>query len=381
MFCSLLSTHSARRGLGILALVFIGACTPRGELTLLPEGAAHGPVETIFVGSTRATDPDLLFGPERSETTHFASFGIAIPPDRKPGEISWPGRARKPDPQRDFLTTSGTVYPDAEGFRRDLASAIRAEPDGAREVTLFVHGYNNTFAEGLYRIAQLTHDLELPGIAAHYAWPSAGTALGYVQDRDAALFARRGLETLIHEIEAAGAEQIYLVGHSLGTSLVMETLRSLALRGDRATLARIAGVVLISPDIDVDVFRAQALEIGTLPQPFIIFGSERDRALALSARLTGQRQRLGSLSDPARVADLKVTLMDVAAFDTGSGHFNVGNSPALIRLLDRLEQLNTTLDTERRLRVGLLPGVVLTLQNATMVVLSPIAAVGEGLER
>ena len=205
--------------------------------------------------------------------------------------------------------------------------------------------------------------------------------MGYLQDRDSALFARRGLEALIHEIEAAGADRIYLVAHSVGAGLAMETLRSLALQADISTLKHIAGVVLISPDIDVDVFRAQAQEIGKLPQPFVIFGSARDKALALSARLTGQHARLGSLSDPATVADLDVTIVDVAAFNTGTGHFNVANSPALIRILDRLEQLDSTLDTDRRLRVGFLPGIVMTIQNATVVVLSPIAAIGERIVR
>ncbi len=44
---------------------------------------------------------------------------------------------------------------------------------------VFVHGFNNTFADGLHRTAQIRHDFEIPGVAVHYAWPSAGNALGY----------------------------------------------------------------------------------------------------------------------------------------------------------------------------------------------------------
>jgi esterase/lipase superfamily enzyme len=61
----------------------------------------------------------------------------------------------------------------------------------------------------------------------------------------------------------------------------METLRQIAIDGRSGLLGRIGTVVLILPDPDVDVFRAQALRIGALPQPFLIVTSPRDRVLAL----------------------------------------------------------------------------------------------------
>ena len=40
---------------------------------------------------------------------------------------------------------------------------------GAREAVVFVHGYDNTFAEGLYRQVQMHHDFALPDLAINYA--------------------------------------------------------------------------------------------------------------------------------------------------------------------------------------------------------------------
>ena len=130
--------------------------------------------------------------------------------------------------------------------------------------------------------------------------------------------------------------------------------------------------MLISPDLDVDVFRTEALRIGTLPQPFIIITSQKDRALALSARLTGQRQRLGNLADVTKVADLKVTLVDVGAFSEGVGHFTAATSPALLQILGRMSDLNSAYAGDPTGKIGLLPGVALTVQNATQVILQPI---------
>lgn len=359
-----------------LCLTVLMACAPRGTLTLAPVSAA-GSVTQVFVGTTRAVE-DGQFGTKRSEVVQFARFDVSVPAVRTAGEINWPPRLGKPDPKRHFLTTDVKIYAGESGFRGDLSAEL-AQHNG--EAVIFVHGYNNNFSEGLYRVAQFAHDLDLPGAVVHYAWPSAAEPLGYVYDRDSALFARDGLETLLDEVAAAGATKILLVAHSMGAGLTMEALRQAAIRGNSATRARLSGVILISPDIDVDVFRAQAHAMGGLPQPFVIFGSDRDRFLRLSAQLTGQEERLGSLSDISRVADLDVTFLDVGEFSKGAGHFTLGDSAALLLLLERIGDISGAFERDRALRLGLVSGVVLTVQNATQIVLRPVSNVSNEFRR
>lgn len=85
---------------------------------------------------------------------------------------------------------------------------------------------------------------------------------------------------------------------------------------------------------DIDVFHNQAREIGKLPQPFFIFSLRRDRELAQSVHLIGQREkRLSNIRDVKQIADLEVT---VAAFSVVDRRFNVSKSPALIHLPSRI---------------------------------------------
>lgn len=360
----------------LLLVLLLSACTPRGQITLAPQAQSVGQVETVFVGTTRLIDPETRrYGTQRSEVMQFARYDISVPPNREAGEIKFPRKGAKPNPETDFLTTAEVIHTASDRFRADIAKAALKGPRGGREAVIFVHGFNNNFSEGLYRIAQLSHDLELPGATVHYSWPSAANPLGYVRDRDSVLFARDGLEALMREVAAAGADRILLVAHSMGGALTMEAMRQIAIRGDKQLLAKIAGVILISPDLDVDVFRSQARTIGMLPQPFLIFGSNRDRLLNLSGLLTGEPERLGNLTDLSRVADLDVTYLDVTAIEGGAGHFAVGNSPALISLLDRIGEVDAAFEVDSRGRVGLLPGVVLTVQNATRIVLAPVTAI------
>jgi esterase/lipase superfamily enzyme len=353
-----------------ILLVCLTACTPRGVMVVVPPERAEGPISTVFVGTTRGLDGAGVFGGGRSEALRFARYDVAIPPQREVGEIKYPA-PRRPNVLTDFVTTDQRIYGAEADFRRDLSLALAAN---GREAMIFVHGFNNTFTEGLYRIAQLRHDLEVPGVALHYSWPSAAEPLGYVYDRDSALFGRKGLEDLIRGTVAAGATRVTLVAHSMGGFLTMEALRDLALQ-DGQVMPQIRGVVLISPDIDVEVFRMQATDMGTLPQPFVIFGSDRDRVLRLSALITGQQGRLGSLDDMEQIADLDVTYLDVAAFSKGSGHFVAGTSPALIRLLGRIAEVDQAFGNDAAGRAGLLPGVILTARNATRIILTPVAEI------
>lgn len=364
-------------------LLALAACSPRGHLVLAPEGAAAlGEQERIFVATTRVAGDDKdRFGRGRSETVAFARYDVHVPANRKTGDIVWPPRNGKADPARHFVTTDETVFDESRHFRAELATELRRQPAGQRDAIVFVHGFNNTFSEGLYRIAQLAHDLKTPGVTVHYSWPSAASPLGYAYDRDSALFARDGLEQLLAEVDAAGANKIILVAHSMGSALTMEGLRQLVIRDGTRAKKRIGGVVLISPDLDVDVFRAQARAMEGLPQPFLIFGSSRDRILDISARIAGEPERLGNLTDLSRIADLNVTFLDVSAFSQGAGHFTLAQSPALISLLAGIGDIDAALEADRVGRVGLLPGVVLTVQSATKVVLSPVTAISEGLNQ
>lgn len=359
------------RILVVIILVTLSACAPRGRLAYLAQPDPEA--RAIFVGSTRAPDPETgqPFGFERSPELRLARFDVATPPERSPAQIDYPTSGGGPaDPKTQFMISQAQIDLPRAQFLSELRTALRQQNGDA---VVFVHGFNNSFAEGLYRMAQMNADFDLPGVMVHYSWPSRANVLGYAYDRDSVLFARDGLQELLADLRAAGAKRILLIAHSLGTELTMEVLRQEAIAQKQGLFSSLSGVILISPDISVDVFRTQADAIGTLPQPFVIFTSQKDRALQLSARLTGQTDRLGNIETAEPIARYAVTVVNVSAFNTGDGHFNVVTSPALIRLLDRTGQLAKVLEGDQRGRTGLAQAVILTVENATQIVLAPIS--------
>ncbi len=359
----------SRRLIALCLVVLTAACTPRAALVFAPELTADLPTRSVFIATTRQFEKGE-FGDLRTPFPTFLRYDISVPPGRPQGSVATPDR--EIDPNTQFLAKGRNIYTSIGDFRRDLSRALGSR-GGLREAVIYVHGFNNTFDEGVLRITQLSEDFRFPGVALHYSWPSAANVLNYAYDRDSVLFGRDGLNQLISEVQAAGAQSIVLVAHSVGSQLTMEVLRDRAIAIPGSVARDFAGIVLISPDIDVQLFRRQAKRIGPLPEAFGIFVSKKDRALQLSARLTGQRNRLGT-SSAAAVSDLDVTLVDVTEFSKGAGHFTAGDSPLLIAIFGGAGNLAKAFSADSAGSVGgLLPGTILTVQSATEIILSPFS--------
>lgn len=355
----------------VCLVVLLCGCTDRPELVLAPDAIGDAPTRTIFVATSRGANALNSFGTDRANGISYASYDVSMPPNRQTGVIS---AGNDIDPETDFLVKSRKNYPGGDVFSAELSREIAQTTD--REAVIYIHGFNNTFDEGVLRIAQISQDFDVPGVPLHYSWPSAGNVFGYAFDRDSVLYARDGLDQLIDRVLAARPKRISIIAHSLGSHLAMEVLRQRAIANPGSVARDIDAILLISPDIDVTLFRTQAKRIGKLPSIFAIFVSQKDRALALSARLTGQRDRLGNAS-AGDVSDLDVTVIDVTAFSKGVGHFTTADSESVISLFQNPGAIAAAFDGDSAGRVGLLPGSVLTVQSATEIILSPLTELAQ----
>lgn len=317
----------------VVMLLMLAACSDRTEAPIVPDALKSGELRKVYVGTTRAFR-DGVYGIDRSDQLDLMNVMVSLPPDRMLGEISY-GRAN-PDPGKDFVLAQMTRFDTSSAFRTALSRDIaKSRTDEERDVTIFVHGFNSSFTDAVFRMAQLAVDTNLGGPVVTYAWPSRANPLGYEYDSESALFARDGLAQLLEQVKAAGARRIVLIGHSMGGRLVLEVLRQMEIAEPGWSARSLEGILLMSPDVNVDVFRSQTAHFETWPEPFIIFISQRDHLLRISARLRGEEQRLGNVSDVTQFSDLPILFIDVTEFrDGGTGnHFVPGTSPEFLRLV------------------------------------------------
>ncbi|MEO0381024.1 MAG: alpha/beta fold hydrolase [Pseudomonadota bacterium] len=338
------------------SLVLLAACADRTAAPVVPAALNFGLNTPVFLGTTRALNEAGEFGIERSTSLRLIKATVSIPPNRELGSVS--DGQDSPKPERDFAIAEMQQFDDKRQFSNSLRTEINKSASAEQEVTVFVHGFNNSFSDAAFRMAQLGHDLEIPGAHVSYAWPSRANPLGYEYDRDSALFARDGLADLLTTVRAAGQPDVIVVAHSMGSSLLMETFRQLEIAQPGWVGRNIRGVILMSPDLNVDVFRSQFKQIRDVPDPFVVIVSRKDAILRISSRLRGQKTQLGNISNTDEIADLPITVIDVSDFsDPKSGnHFVAGGSPALIQLVRRSADIDRGFLRGSNTGVVLIPG-------------------------
>ena len=92
-----------------------------------------------------------------------------------------------------------------------------------------------------------------------------------------------------------GVKEVTIVCHSMGCLLTLEALQSRSKRTGNIG-AKVKNVLLVAPDVDVNVFREQMQQMGNARPRFALFLSQDDRALKMSKSIWGGATRLGDVN-------------------------------------------------------------------------------------
>lgn len=353
----------------LIILLSLAACSDRYAAPIVPGASDIGIQQPVFMATNRQELDSGAFGIGRSPDVQLMRMLVSIPNERTPGSISDGGD--RPKPGRDFVLVARDDYTSDASFQSSIGKELRRS--GSDEVLLYVHGFNNSFSDAAFRMAQLAHDINVPGPVVSFSWPSRGNPLGYQYDADSALYSRDALARLLFSLKGSGAKRIVLVGHSMGGALVTETLRQIELAQPGWSKRSLGGVLLISPDVNVDVFRSQMSVFEKWPQPFVVFSSKKDILLRISGGIRGEDRQLGVLTDVSEISDLPVIFVDVTAFSDGDDarHFVTATSESFIRLVNASNQLDEAFLKGKKNKIGSFFGTRRVVGRAVRVKLEP----------
>ncbi|MGB5309371.1 MAG: alpha/beta hydrolase [Arenicellales bacterium] len=306
-------------------------------------------VDLLYITNrARESDPEsvLPYGQTRSSSVAFGSARVQIGPD-----VSWDSLERESRlavRTRDLNLSLGEVkelgrFPTepynvevrADGLYRNAAD-LRAHYQAkhlfqselekrlarskTKNVIVYVHGFNETFATAAYTAAEMCHFLGRDSVCVLYTWPSSSTGnflTSYTSTTESARYAEDHLRKMMRMLGSTpGLKGVQLLAHSRGAALLMSTLRSLftesvAAGKEPIHTLHIDNLVLFSPDIDYDLF-AQDVTAGLSdPDMFSVWPSEQlprslrgrltvysspnDRALIVSQILFRSRMRIGNV--------------------------------------------------------------------------------------
>jgi len=327
------------RRLLLTFLVLLSGCGhPVGVMT--PVASSLGVPRTsevsMLVATTRQPSGNAatLFNGERSPKPYMTDVAVSIPPTRSAGTVQWP-RKLPPNVATDFAVTRvkeiATIPEGRAWFKAHIAGG---------HALVFIHGFNNTYEDSVFRLAQIVHDSGMQATPILFTWPSRASLFGYEYDKESTNYSRTALEQSLR-ILASNPEvkDITILAHSMGTWLAMESLRQMGIR-DGHVNAKIHNVILASPDIDIQVFAKQYVEMGSPKPKFTIFVSQDDKALAVSSFITGDVARLGRIDPTVEPYRSKLEKAGIAAIDLtkvkGNDSLNHGKfaeSPQIVQLI------------------------------------------------
>jgi len=297
-----------------------------------PDNATDNTDITVFFGTNRSKAPEAVYYGTERDLMHFGRCLVNVPSDHPTGTIPRPSiwSLYRENPQRHFLVLN-VVECDREEFVQDLRTYVHG--CSSKQALVFVHGFNVKFVDAILRTAQIAADLNFPGVAIAFSWPSKGvmTPLGYTHDEEQARWTLPDLREFLDLIaQQSGASTIHLVAHSMGNRALTEALKQIRPPTARTTAAAFNEVILTAPDIDADTFtRDVAPAILPTARRVTLYASSKDLALRFSKKVHGN-PRAGESGENIVLLDGLDTI-DVSSVDTSLvGHFYYGDNRSVL---------------------------------------------------
>ncbi|TYL95948.1 alpha/beta fold hydrolase [Bradyrhizobium rifense] len=270
-------------------------------------------VQEVFFATNRKVNPSVPFGlaaitADRDTQLKYGYALVGIPMLHLIGAIERP-QARlfgmdEERPDRHFSILRLADLAENRFFRAlssDQAAAL-----------VFVHGYNTSFANAIFRASQIAYDANFSGKVVVFSWPSRAAIVDYDYDRDSAAGSAVGLLlSLLKDLKTkAKVQNVFLVAHSMGSQIAVEALRRAALSHEHLNVREL---ILAAPDIDRDVFASSAESIKQAAEGITIYASSADKALQVSKFKAGGIARLGDVPEAGPLVIKGIDLIDVTA--------------------------------------------------------------------
>jgi esterase/lipase superfamily enzyme len=263
---------------------------------------------------------------------------------------------RMPPTPTPYEVIDGKVVENREIVAARDAAAARFQDEVKRrlaltprkDVYLYVHGFNNTFEDAAFALAELWHFFGREGLPIVYTWPAGHPGIfGYTYDRESSEFTVFHLKQVIRWLsEQPEIENIHLIAHSRGTDVATSAFRELVIWARGAGLNpreqfKIKNIVLAAPDLDVQVLsqRIAAEYLALAVDQATLYTSSEDKAIGIAEWLfASPRGRIGTWTieklDEEEITRMKayggrVTIVDFEGESTGYGHDYFRTNPAV----------------------------------------------------
>jgi esterase/lipase superfamily enzyme len=279
------------------------------------------------------TTVKTYFGGKRSPTSQL-EYGIAkvsIPEDHRMGEIERPNWLKlefREDPAKHLVLMNIDAF-DRNSFVNTLRQSVANSK--ASNLLLFIHGYNTSFEDAAIRTAQIAYDLQFPGQAILYSWPSEARLEGYTADENNIDWTLPHFEEFLNLLlTSVGADMVNTIAHSMGNRIMVRALDRLNYSTLPENAAKLRNVIFAAPDIDAATFKQFVKQFKQKADRLTLYASSNDKALKASMSVHGGYPRAGIAGADITIVDGLDTI-DASDVDTSfMGHSYFGDNRSII---------------------------------------------------
>lgn len=311
----------------------------------------------------------------------FGSIDVTVPLIRRRGVCDLTSDADAPVCPEPMQTVART---DFHANLHDLVARSQA-----RDIVVFVHGFNVSLEQAAARAAQIAEDMPFHGVMVAFSWHSAARTEAYLTDEALAERYFWNLAQFIADLrrDLEDDVRIHLLAHSMGNRVALRALNALAGAinpngqpadlfaaaslsgrgfqsptdsGFRSVISLsprqlqerfpdwgawrkgqlgsppIATLILAAPDVDVSEFRTFVENIRHISRRMVLYASDTDYALEASRRVHGGKWRAGDSRAKLQVAGLQtVRVTGVDSIDP-LGHSYYGSNAKVLTQLAML---------------------------------------------
>lgn len=273
----------------------------------------------LFFGTDRNVikkklDETILFGDKPSDLTYGICY-VSIPSKHEIGEIERPWMNLKIlEKESKHITFKNLDIEDKDKFIAKFNNDLNSSTD--KSTLIFIHGFNISFVNAAMRTAQISYDLKFKGIRSFYSWPSSGKSNAYMRDEEVIKLSESKLKEYLQEIFLSSqAENIYLIGHSMGTRALSQVVGEL-IQESPVFKRKLREIILTAPDINAEIFKNIIVPKFLAHQKTItLYASTDDKALKASNKIHGF-SRAGESGNNI-VITKGVETIDATGMDTG----------------------------------------------------------------
>ena len=330
--------------IAVFLFIFLAGCSDASrsdpesaDLTKPPPGAKA--VQPVAFATNRVVEhpEDFKLASITSERGSSITYGrawVTIPDahrigvTERPKFVWWRGSVEKETTESHFRVMRLMSF-----SKDDFSAAMKNSQNSAM---VFVHGYNSTFEDAIFKAAQIAFDANFRGTVAAFSWPSRAQLLEYDYDTGSAEVSSTALLEVLKAIKDTGVSKIYLVAHSLGSRVVTGALERASLTGVKLDIAEL---IFAAPDVDKDLFLQRAADIKAVAGAVTIYVSASDKALLVSSKKAGDISRMGYVTANGPTLVKGMEIIDVTAVGDdmfGLNHGTFSGSRSVLEDIGRI---------------------------------------------